>query len=282
MAPVGKVGVSIWVDGHEHIFNGTLVVVLGDNLASQYLGGYKALNAAFRKCRHCLATAEDMAVNIHKNYFCRIKLLGHKIVCYIPTEFDSNRLKFDKCIYMSLMTSILIFIEAWPTFYSCVVGLYCTLIKNYQFGRSTTCSYVDYDVVLCGGIHSSYLFDTLQPHLNVSSLSHFSIKSFFSFSWVKLNWDIFYSEEFIPRTYETHCNHISFLHGPMYEYNSTTYGLRCDSVLNKSMYFHVTNGLVPDIMHDVLEGCLAYEIKEFIKYAHSNQYFQLNELNEMI
>lgn len=68
----------------------------------------------------------------------------------------------------------------------------------------------------------------------------------------------------------------------MYEYNSTTSGLRCDSVLNKSMYFHVTNGLVPDIMHDVLEGCLAYEIKEFIKYAHSNRYFQLNDLNEMI
>ena len=42
-------------------------MVLGDNLASQYLGGYKALNAAFRKCRHCLATAEDMAVNVCVN-----------------------------------------------------------------------------------------------------------------------------------------------------------------------------------------------------------------------
>ena len=80
----------------------------------------------------------------------------------------------------------------------------------------------------------------------------------------------------------THCNHISLLNGPLHEYNSTTYGLRCNSVLNKSVYFHVTNGLVPDIMHDVLEGSLAYELKEFIKYAHSNWYFQLNDLNEVI
>ena len=35
-------------------------------------------------------------------------------------------------------------------------------------------------------------------------------------------------------------------------------------------------------MHDVLEGSLAYELKEFIKYAHSNRYFQLNDLNEVI
>uniref|UniRef100_A0A1X7V4Q6 Uncharacterized protein n=2 Tax=Amphimedon queenslandica TaxID=400682 RepID=A0A1X7V4Q6_AMPQE len=57
------VSVSIWFDGHEHIFKGTLVEVPGDNLASQYLKGYKVLNTAFRKCRHCLATAEDMALN---------------------------------------------------------------------------------------------------------------------------------------------------------------------------------------------------------------------------
>ena len=44
----------------------------------------------------------------------------------------------------------------------------------------------------------------------------------------------------------------------------------------------MTNGLVPDIMHDVLEGSLAYDSKEFIKYAHSNRYFQLNDLNEVI
>ena len=72
------------------------------------------------------------------------------------------------------------------------------------------------------------------------------------------------------------------LNGPLYDYNSTTYGLRCDSLLNKSLYFHVTNGLVPDIMHDVLEGSLAYEIKEFIRYANTNRLFHLSDLNEAI
>ena len=47
-----------------HKFKGTIVMVPGDNLASQYLGGYKALNAALRKCRHCLATAADMSAKV--------------------------------------------------------------------------------------------------------------------------------------------------------------------------------------------------------------------------
>lgn len=90
----------------------------------------------------------------------------------------------------------------------------------------------------------------------------------------------FYAEDFDPRTRETHRHHISTLNGPLYEYNSTTYGLRGDSLLNKSLYFHVTNGLVPDIMHDVLEGSLAYEIKELIRYANSEGFCRLGDLNE--
>ena len=35
-------------------------MISADNLASQLIGGYKALNAAFRKCRFCMATDEQM------------------------------------------------------------------------------------------------------------------------------------------------------------------------------------------------------------------------------
>ena len=35
---------------------------------------------------------------------------------------------------------------------------------------------------------------------------------------------------------------------------AATYGLRCDSILNSSRFFHVTEGLSPDITHDILEG----------------------------
>ena len=53
----------------------------------------------------------------------------------------------------------------------------------------------------------------------------------------------------------------SSLGGPLHDHFATTFGLHKDSTLNSS-FFHATEGLVPDIMHDCLEGCLQYEIKE--------------------
>ena len=42
----------------------------------------------------------------------------------------------------------------------------------------------------------------------------------------------------------------------------TAYGINRDSILNELSYFHVCDGsLLPDIMHDVLEGGLQYEVK---------------------
>ena len=35
------------------------------NKHSQIIGGYKALNSAFRKCRHCMAVGEDMRTKVH-------------------------------------------------------------------------------------------------------------------------------------------------------------------------------------------------------------------------
>ena len=47
-------------DDEVRRFTGTVTVVSADNLASQLVGGYKALNSAFRKCRYCMATDEEM------------------------------------------------------------------------------------------------------------------------------------------------------------------------------------------------------------------------------
>ena len=41
-------------------FRGTITIVCADNLASWSLGGFKALSSALRKCRFCMAVAEDM------------------------------------------------------------------------------------------------------------------------------------------------------------------------------------------------------------------------------
>ena len=55
-----------------------------------------------------------------------------------------------------------------------------------------------------------------------------------------------------------------------------------DSILNDSKYFHVTEGLVQDVMHDVLEGCAPYIVKELLKYLDQNSIITLEELNDQI
>ena len=46
-------------------------------------------------------------------------------------------------------------------------------------------------------------------------------------------------------------------------------------------YFHVCEGgLIPDVMHDVLEGALAYEAKlMLVQMITKNKYFTLDQLN---
>ena len=56
-----------------------------------------------------------------------------------------------------------------------------------------------------------------------------------------------------------------------------------DSILNTSKNFHVTEGLAPDIMHDILEGSLQYEIKELLKYiVLERKLISLSLLNQRI
>lgn len=44
----------------------------------------------------------------------------------------------------------------------------------------------------------------------------------------------------------------------------------------------MTEGLVPDVMHDVLEGCLPYEIKEMLKVFVTQKLVTINDLNDLI
>lgn len=41
-------------------------------------------------------------------------------------------------------------------------------------------------------------------------------------------------------------------------------------------------GLVPDVMHDILEGALAYEAKLLLLYMIKEKYFTLDELNSRL
>ena len=87
------------------------------------------------------------------------------------------------------------------------------------------------------------------------------------------------SEAFQPCTRETHANQSASLSGPLHEHFATTYGLHRDSILNTSRYFHVTEG---DIMHDLLEGCLAYEVKELLKHLINSSIITLAELKSIM
>lgn len=71
------------------------------------------------------------------------------------------------------------------------------------------------------------------------------------------------------------------------EVNSDTsreYGVNRKSVLTKLQYFDICSGaLVPDIMHDVLEGVLQYETKlVLIHLIQSCHYLTLRYLNHLI
>ena len=76
--------------------------------------------------------------------------------------------------------------------------------------------------------------------------------------------------------------HCQSLHGALHDHYATTYGVNFESVLNESRYFHVTNGLVPDVMHDILEGCGPYEMKEMLKVMISSKYITLDDVNTRI
>ena len=65
-----------------------------------------------------------------------------------------------------------------------------------------------------------------------------------------------------------HCDLLECDELPLADRNhySLTYGVNRRAVLDTLSYFDVTSGaLIPDIMHDILEGALPLEIKCMLK-----------------
>lgn len=54
------------------------------------------------------------------------------------------------------------------------------------------------------------------------------------------------------------------------------------SVLLELQYFDVCDSLLPDVMHDVLEGCLQYEAKLLLHYCIDQKFFTRKTLNHKI
>ena len=86
----------------------------------------------------------------------------------------------------------------------------------------------------------------------------------------------------VLRTPESYFEHCSLLHGPLETHYSTTYGINFMSILEEVPGYSVINGLPHDIMHDLYEGVVAYELKLLLHHRVSNGYFSINELNRRI
>ena len=63
---------------------------------------------------------------------------------------------------------------------------------------------------------------------------------------------------------------------------ATTYGVVRDPILNTLQYFHTTEGLLPDIMHDVLEGVLPMCVKHLLNHLIKSSLLTVAELNRRI
>lgn len=94
----------------------------------------------------------------------------------------------------------------------------------------------------------------------------------------------FLEKDFTLRDKESHKKQCSEVETDTTNSKSKLYGINRDSILNELKYFHVCSGaLLPDIMHDILEGALQYEVKLMLKdMIYSDGYFPLEFLNTRI
>ena len=63
---------------------------------------------------------------------------------------------------------------------------------------------------------------------------------------------------------------------------SIEYGINERSVLNDVFGFSVIGGLSHDIMHDMLEGALPYELRLFLEHVFREGYLSLNQYNDRV
>ena len=84
------------------------------------------------------------------------------------------------------------------------------------------------------------------------------------------------------RTSETHFEQCCLLTGPLHEHNSTNYGINRLSILEEIPGFSVIEGLPHDIMHDLFEGVVPYELKLLLCHCVLAKYLTVDKLNERI
>ena len=92
--------------------------------------------------------------------------------------------------------------------------------------------------------------------------------------------DTFLESECELRTPELHWHQCQLLSGSNEMSNSSLFGINRTSILEEVPEYYVVTGLPHDIMHDLFEGFVHYELKLFLGYCVRQQkYFTIKDLN---
>ena len=94
----------------------------------------------------------------------------------------------------------------------------------------------------------------------------------------------FKEEYFTLRTLNTHLHHCSMVEGDTTGRLSVEYGVNSRSCLLELDTFDICSGaLLPDVMHDLLEGTLQHVLQLLLPYCiEEKRYFRLKSLNDKI
>ena len=80
--------------------------------------------------------------------------------------------------------------------------------------------------------------------------------------------------------YEKHCERLTTIGK---ELAAKAYGIERNAALNQLTYFHVVDGLPPDVMHDLLEGAVNCEVKVMLStYIYEKNILTLEQLNRRV
>lgn len=92
--------------------------------------------------------------------------------------------------------------------------------------------------------------------------------------------ECFLESSCVLRSPDTHFKQCSLLCGPLRDHYSTSYGINRLSILEELPGFSVVNGLPHDIMHDLYEGVVPYELKFLLRHCVDERYFTIDQLND--
>ena len=72
-------GVPFIIDGETYHFRGTVSIVSADNPASSSLGGFKQSASAFRYCRQCMGSVDDIQSKVYtRAWYIATCMCSHK------------------------------------------------------------------------------------------------------------------------------------------------------------------------------------------------------------